>query len=43
MTNEQRTEIYLNGAYTEPKDGDLWDFEDGTFMYENGIWKPYAN
>ena len=38
MTQEQRTEIYIKGAYTEPKDGDMWGFMDGVFYYSEGVW-----
>jgi hypothetical protein len=38
MKQEKRTEIYIKGAYTEPKDGDMWEFSDGVFYYSEGVW-----
>jgi hypothetical protein len=41
MTQEQRTKFYINKACTEPKNGDLCDFSDGTFIYEDNMWNIY--
>ena len=38
ITPEERTSIYVKGACTDPKDGDMWDFKDGTWYYEGGLW-----